>query len=121
METSESARCWFQTCLLPRAATNRNWAHAGCLPGLLAPLLLVTALFALWEIVNNLNDILIRQFMKSFAIFRLMGAYSLINIALLAAAVRRTGWAGIWAVFLTSFLCRSCSLLSSPPVCVDWE
>ena len=39
--------------------------------GFLIPFLLVTALFALWGIVNNLNDILIRQFMKSFALTRL--------------------------------------------------
>jgi len=39
--------------------------------GFLAPFLLVTALFILWGIVNNLNDVLIRQFMKSFAISRL--------------------------------------------------
>jgi FHS family L-fucose permease-like MFS transporter len=32
---------------------------------------LVTSLFFLWGIPNNLNDILIRQFMKSFAITRL--------------------------------------------------
>jgi len=37
----------------------------------MVPFLLVTVLFALWGIVNNLNDILIRQFMKSFAISRL--------------------------------------------------
>lgn len=34
------------------------------------PFVLVTALFALWGIVGNLNDVLIRQFMKSFAISR---------------------------------------------------
>jgi MFS transporter, FHS family, L-fucose permease len=34
------------------------------------PFLLVTALFFLWGIPNNLNDVLIRQFMKSFAISR---------------------------------------------------
>src|ERR1035437_119399 len=39
--------------------------------GFLVPFLLVTALFILWGIVNNLNDVLIRQFMKSFAISRL--------------------------------------------------
>ena len=33
-------------------------------------LVLVTALFFLWGIPNNLNDVLIRQFMKSFAITR---------------------------------------------------
>ena len=35
------------------------------------PFVLVTALFFLWGIPNNLNDILIRQFMKSFEINRL--------------------------------------------------
>jgi FHS family L-fucose permease-like MFS transporter len=35
------------------------------------PFFLVTALFFLWGIPNNLNDILIRQFMKSFEINRL--------------------------------------------------
>jgi FHS family L-fucose permease-like MFS transporter len=34
------------------------------------PFLVVTALFFLWAIPNNLNDILIRQFMKSFEINR---------------------------------------------------
>ena len=39
------------------------WRH-------LLPFVLVTALFFLWGIPNNLNDVLIRQFMKSFAISR---------------------------------------------------
>jgi FHS family L-fucose permease-like MFS transporter len=39
--------------------------------GRFLPFLLVTALFFLWGIPNNLNDILIRQFMKSFEINRL--------------------------------------------------
>ena len=39
--------------------------------GPLIPFMLVTALFFLWGIPNNLNDVLIRQFMKSFAISRL--------------------------------------------------
>src|SRR6202012_991523 len=34
------------------------------------PFALVTTLFFLWGIPNNLNDVLIRQFMKSFAITR---------------------------------------------------
>ena len=38
--------------------------------GLLIPFILVTALFFLWGVPNNLNDILIRQFMKSFALSR---------------------------------------------------
>jgi len=36
----------------------------------LVPFLLVTVLFFLWGIPNNLNDVLIRHFMKSFAITR---------------------------------------------------
>ena len=36
----------------------------------LIPFVLVTFLFFLWAIPNNLNDVLIRQFMKSFAISR---------------------------------------------------
>ncbi len=39
--------------------------------GRMVPFVLVTALFFLWGIPNNLNDILIRQFMKSFEINRL--------------------------------------------------
>ncbi len=37
----------------------------------LIPFLLVTALFFLWAIPHNLNDVLIRQFMKSFELTRL--------------------------------------------------
>jgi MFS transporter, FHS family, L-fucose permease len=38
--------------------------------GHLVPFILVTVLFFLWAIPNNLNDVLIRQFMKSFEISR---------------------------------------------------
>ena len=38
--------------------------------GQLFPFVLVTVLFFLWGIPNNLNDVLIRHFMKSFAITR---------------------------------------------------
>lgn len=38
--------------------------------GRMLPFVLVTSLFFLWAIPNNLNDILIRQFMKSFALSR---------------------------------------------------
>src|SRR5690349_6637533 len=38
--------------------------------GHLLPFILVTALFFLWGIPNNLNDVLIRQCMKSFTITR---------------------------------------------------
>ncbi|AXC13255.1 Fucose permease [Acidisarcina polymorpha] len=39
-------------------------------PGLLVPFFLVTALFFLWAIPNNMNDVLIPQFMKSFELSR---------------------------------------------------
>ena len=46
--------------------------HAPLVPqGRLLPFILVTALFFLWGVPNNFNDILIRQFMKSFEITRL--------------------------------------------------
>jgi len=38
--------------------------------GLVLTFVLVTSLFFLWGVPNNLNDVLIRQFMKSFAISR---------------------------------------------------
>jgi len=45
-------------------------AHTLFPAGQLEPFLLVTFLFFLWGIPNNLNDVLIRQFMKSFEISR---------------------------------------------------
>jgi FHS family L-fucose permease-like MFS transporter len=39
-------------------------------PGFLLPFILVTSLFFLWGIPNNLNDVLIKQFMKSFELSR---------------------------------------------------
>jgi FHS family L-fucose permease-like MFS transporter len=39
--------------------------------GYLIPFILVTSLFMFWGIPNNLNDVLIRQFIKSFEINRL--------------------------------------------------
>jgi len=59
---------------LPTAPAGQTPAH-GRTPlipaGRFLPFFLVTALFFLWGIPNNLNDILIRQFMKSFEINRL--------------------------------------------------
>ena len=40
-------------------------------PGNTLPFILVTALFLLWGIPSNMNDILIKQFMKSFEMTRL--------------------------------------------------
>jgi MFS transporter, FHS family, L-fucose permease len=42
--------------------------------GHLLPFVLVTFLFFLWGVPNNLTDVLIRQFMKSFAISRFQAA-----------------------------------------------
>src|SRR5512133_264738 len=41
----------------------------------LVPFILVTALFFFWGIPNNLNDILIKQFMKSFELNRLEAGF----------------------------------------------
>jgi FHS family L-fucose permease-like MFS transporter len=41
--------------------------------------------------------------MKYVGPARLMGAYCLINVLLLLAAIIHPGWAGVWAIFLTSF------------------
>jgi len=38
--------------------------------GAMVPFILVTSLFFLWAMPNNLNDVLIRQFMKSFEVSR---------------------------------------------------
>jgi FHS family L-fucose permease-like MFS transporter len=48
--------------------------HALFPAGQLVPFILVTALFFLWGIPSSLNDVLIRQFMKSFEITRFRAA-----------------------------------------------
>ena len=54
------------------SSTQTSPGHEPLFPaGQLLPFFLVTALFFLWGVPNNLNDVLIRQFMKSFAINRL--------------------------------------------------
>ena len=54
-----------------RPPTSPNDPAPGLFPtGHLLPFILVTVLFFLWGIPNNLNDVLIRHFMKSFAITR---------------------------------------------------
>ncbi|MBW4027450.1 MAG: L-fucose:H+ symporter permease [Acidobacteria bacterium] len=55
---------------LPSASRGRS-DHSIFPAGSKTPFFLVTALFFLWGIPNNVNDVLIRQFMKSFAISRL--------------------------------------------------
>jgi FHS family L-fucose permease-like MFS transporter len=55
----------------PASSLNNEDIHAKLIPvGRMLPFLVVTVLFFLWAIPNNLNDILIRQFMKSFNINR---------------------------------------------------
>ena len=97
---------------LPSFRPNELRAGTRMIPsGFQVPFLLVTALFALWGIVNNLNDILIRQFMKSFAITRLeaglvqsafyMGYFLLAMPA--ALLMRRWGYKAGFIVGLTLF------------------
>jgi MFS transporter, FHS family, L-fucose permease len=43
--------------------------------GMRFPFFLVTVLFFLWGVPSNLNDVLIRQFMKSFALSRLQAGF----------------------------------------------
>ncbi len=53
-------------------ASSNARSKAALVPhGRMLPFVLVTALFFLWGVPNNLNDILISQFMKSFEINRL--------------------------------------------------
>ncbi|HET6181375.1 MAG TPA: L-fucose:H+ symporter permease [Candidatus Sulfotelmatobacter sp.] len=51
-------------------SNSRPLEHSLFPAGHLVPFILVTALFFLWGIPNNLNDVLIRQFMKSFTLTR---------------------------------------------------
>lgn len=59
----------------PTVSKTANRASPLIPPGLGLPFFLVTALFFLWGVPNNLNDVLIRQFMKSFAISRLQAGF----------------------------------------------
>jgi MFS transporter, FHS family, L-fucose permease len=57
----------------PESALQKNSSsarHSLFPSGQIIPFVLVTVLFFLWGIPNNLNDVLIRHFMKSFAISR---------------------------------------------------
>src|ERR1700692_4481118 len=58
--------------LVPLSTESReaNTAPSLVPKGMAVPFFLVTALFFLWGVPNNLNDVLIRHFMKSFAISR---------------------------------------------------
>jgi FHS family L-fucose permease-like MFS transporter len=54
----------------PNVKTNSDQRPPLFAPGNLLPVFLVTALFMFWGVPSNLNDILIKQFMKSFEITR---------------------------------------------------
>src|SRR5712691_5376857 len=56
----------------PDVTANERAGGALFPSGNFLPFFLVTALFFLWGIPNNLNDVLIRHFMKSFAITRFL-------------------------------------------------
>src|SRR5258705_4044659 len=58
------------TSLNPGSLPSQSSGHRLFPSGQLVPFVLVTALFFLWGIPNNLNDVLICQFMKSFVISR---------------------------------------------------
>src|SRR5262245_18007893 len=54
----------------PSSSSTPSSSHALFPSGQLVPFSLVTFLFFLWGIPNSMNDVLIRQFMKSFEISR---------------------------------------------------
>jgi FHS family L-fucose permease-like MFS transporter len=69
----EATTCYKGQHMIATSQTNPETSGkpAKLLPaGVLRPFILVTSLFFLWGIPNSLNDVLIRQFMKSFALNR---------------------------------------------------
>jgi FHS family L-fucose permease-like MFS transporter len=88
--------------MLPSSLATENEAGGQPLvaPGRLVPFSLVTSLFFLWGVPANLNDVLIRQFMKSFALTRVEAGlvqsayyFGYFFLALPAALLmRRTGY-----------------------------
>jgi MFS transporter, FHS family, L-fucose permease len=92
--------------------------------GHLFPFFLVTGLFFLWGVPNNLNDVLIRQFMTSFAIsrtkaglvqFAFYGGYCLFA-APAAILMRRFGYK---AGFVTGLLLFGAGAMLFWPAAVD--
>jgi len=57
--------------IVVNSGQNSNTHPALFSPGNTLPFILVTALFLFWGIPSNMNDILIKQFMKSFELTRL--------------------------------------------------
>src|ERR1700749_2763884 len=67
--------------MIPSGSVRSGASHSGAMPtdsqmprllppGAVRLFWIVTGLFLLWGIPNNLNDVLIRQFMKSFELNR---------------------------------------------------
>jgi FHS family L-fucose permease-like MFS transporter len=101
-----------QTSSLAAGPATRTSGRRPLFPaGHLLPFFLVTALFFLWGVPNNLNDVLIRQFMKSFAITRFeaglvqsafyMGYFVLAMLA--ALIMRRLGYKAGFVIGLLLF------------------
>jgi MFS transporter, FHS family, L-fucose permease len=91
--------------------------------GVLRPFVLVTGLFFLWGLPNNLNDVLIRQFMKSFAINRfqaglVQSAFYLGYFLLAMPAGILIKQRGYKAGFLTGLLCFALGCLLFWPAAV---
>jgi fucose permease len=70
IEAKEGSVMLASTPETPDVTANERAGGALFPSGNFLPFFLVTALFFLWGIPNNLNDVLIRHFMKSFAITR---------------------------------------------------
>lgn len=93
--------------------------------GQLFPFFLVAGLFFLWAVPNNLNDVLIRQFMTSFAISRLQAglvqsAFYLCYFLLAIPAAMLMRRAGYKAGFLTGLaLFGTGAILFWPAAIVD--
>ena len=108
---------------LPEATSPSRGLHKLFARESLLPFVLVTALFFLWGIPNNLNDVLIRQFMKSFEITRFKAGliqsafymgYFLLSMPA-ALVMRRFGYK---AGLVTGLLLYACGTLLFWPAAV---
>ena len=94
--------------------------------GRLLPFILVTALFFLWGVPNNFNDILIRQFMKSFEINRLQAglvqfAFYLGYFLLAMPAAQLMRRAGYKAGILVGLCLYGAGCLLFWPAAIRWQ
>jgi FHS family L-fucose permease-like MFS transporter len=70
MQPAQPANVAVRKPIIPGSSASGGHSHHLYPAGQLLPFILVTALFFLWGIPNNLNDVLIRHFMKTFEISR---------------------------------------------------